>query len=340
MTDKDIKGVIVPMLTPLNPDETVDVPSLRRLVNYLIDNSVHGIWASGTTGEFANLPDSERVKGIEATVDEVAGRVPVIGNISSASTKMSVELAQQVSEMGMDGIALTPPYYYPDSQDELLDHYRHVRDSVGLPLWVYNIPMTVKTAVAPGTIASLAAEGTVVGVKDSSGAGELLAQLNILCDQGEISLLRFLGTVFRITTASAVGVHGVIPGIANLVPGVCARGWEAGEAGDTDAVRECNAQLLKAQKVGAVAQGGGRQRRQLWRNEGCPQAHGRHRPRHHIPTIPSPDRRGEGADPTHPGRVGLDGVGYVPTTSAPCTQPSAHRPGFSRPTGVRARPPR
>ena len=79
MTDTDIKGVIVPMLTPLNPDETVDVPSLRRLVNYLIDNGVHGIWASGTTGEFANLPDSERLKGIEATVDEVAGRVPVIG---------------------------------------------------------------------------------------------------------------------------------------------------------------------------------------------------------------------------------------------------------------------
>ena len=253
----DIKGVIVPMLTPLNPDESVDIASLRSLVNYLIDNGVHGIWASGTTGEFANLPDSERVRSMEAVVDEVAGRVPVIGNISSASTQMSITLAQQVAELGMDGIALTPPYYYPDSQDELMDHYRYTRDRVGLPLWVYNIPQTVKTAVEPGTIAALAAEGTVVGVKDSSGAGELLAQLNVLCDQGEISLLRFLGTVFRVTSAGSVGVNGVIPGIANLVPGVCARGWEAGEAGDSDTVRECNAQLLKAQKVGAVAQGGG-----------------------------------------------------------------------------------
>ena len=257
MTNRDIKGVIVPMLTPLNPDETVDIGSLRRLVNHLIDSGVHGIWASGTTGEFANLPDSERIKGIEAAVDEVAGRVPVIGNISSTSTKMSVELAREVSEIGLDGIALTPPYYYPDSQDELIDHYRHVHDRVGLPLWVYNIPQTVKTAVDPGTISTLAAEGTVVGVKDSSGAGELLAHLNILCDQGEISLLRFLGTVFRITSASAVGVNGVIPGIANLVPNVCARGWEAGEAGDADAVRECNAMLMTAQKVGAVARGGG-----------------------------------------------------------------------------------
>ena len=257
MSNKQIQGVIVPMLTPLNPDETVDVQSLRNLVNYLIDNGVHGIWASGTTGEFANLPDSERIRSMEAVVDEVAGRVPVIGNISSTSTQMSIALAQEVSELGMDGIALTPPYYYPDSQDELMDHYRYTRDSVGVPLWVYNIPQTVKTAVEPSTIAALAAEGTVVGVKDSSGAGELLAQLNVLCDQGEISLLRFLGTVFRVTSAGSVGVHGVIPGIANLVPAVCSRGWEAGEAGYIETVRECNAQLIKAQRVGAVAQGGG-----------------------------------------------------------------------------------
>ena len=257
MPDKEIKGVIVPMVTPLNPDETVDIGSLRRLVNHLIDNGVHGLWASGTTGEFANLPDSERVRAMEATVDEVAGRVPVICNISSASTKMSVALANEVRELGMDGVALTPPYYYPDSQDELADHYRHAQDQIGLPLWVYNIPQTVKTVVEPGTIATLAAEGTVVGVKDSSGAGEPLAQLNVLCAQGDISLLRFLGTVFRVTSAGAVGVHGVIPGIANLVPNACARGWEAGEAGDIETMRECDAKLLAAQKVAGVARGGG-----------------------------------------------------------------------------------
>ena len=257
MANKEIKGVIVPMVTPLNPDETVDVGSLRRLVNYLIDSGVHGLWASGTTGEFANLPDSERVRAMEATVDETAGRVPVICNISSASTGMSVALANEVRELGMDGVALTPPYYYPDSQDELADHYRYAQDRIGLPLWVYNIPQTVKTVVEPGTIATLAAEGTVVGVKDSSGAGEPLAQLNVLCAQGEISLLRFLGTVFRVTSAGAVGVHGVIPGIANLVPNVCARGWEAGESGDVETMRECDAKLIAAQKVGAVARGGG-----------------------------------------------------------------------------------
>lgn len=257
MADKQIKGVIVPILTPLNPDETVDVPSLRRLVNYLIDNGVHGIWVSGTTGEFANLSDKERLVSMDAVVDEVNGRVPIIGNVSGASTQLSVNMALEAQEMGMDGIAVTPPYYYPNAQDELLDHYRHIRARVGLPLWVYNIPQTVKTAVAPGTIATLAGEGAVVGVKDSSGAGELLAELNVLCQQGGISLLRFLGTAFRITTAGSVGVQGVIPGIANLIPAACASGWEAGEAGDDEGVRKSNAAIIASQKLARLAQGGG-----------------------------------------------------------------------------------
>lgn len=257
MANKDIRGVIVPILTPLHSDETVDIESLRRLTRHLLDSGVHGIWAAGTTGEFPGLSDKERLVSIETVVDEVAGRVPVIGNISGVSTRHAVELALSVEESGLDGIAATPPFYYPHAQDELLDHYRHISDKTGQPLWVYNFPQMVKTAVAPGTLAALASAGTVVGVKDSSGSGEPLAELNVLCDQGDIDLLRFLGTVFRVATAGAVGAHGVIPSIANLVPRIATRAWEAGEAGDLEAMRECNAQLLVATKISRLANGGG-----------------------------------------------------------------------------------
>ncbi|MDP6130644.1 MAG: dihydrodipicolinate synthase family protein [Dehalococcoidia bacterium] len=257
MPNSEIRGVVVPILTPLNPDETVDVKSLRRLINYLIDNGVHGIWISGTTGEFASLSDKERLISIETCVDEVAGRVPVIGNVSEASTQLSLNMALAVQEMGLDGVAVTPPYYFPNAQDEVLDHYRYLKDRSGLPLWVYNIPQTVKTAVAPGTIATLASEGAVVGVKDSSGAGELLAELNVMCEQGDLQLLRFLGTMFRITSAGSVGVHGVIPALANLAPAAAARGWEAGEAGDAATVKECNAKLLIAAGIARLSKGGG-----------------------------------------------------------------------------------
>ena len=257
MAGKDIRGVIVPILTPLNSDESVDTDSMRRLVNYLLDNGAHGIWVSGTTGEFANLTNKQRLISVETVVDEVAGRVPIIGNISCPSTQLSLELALAVQEMALDGIAVTPPYYYNNAQDELLDHYRYISDRSGLPLWVYNIPPTVKTIVEPSTIATLAAEGAVVGVKDSSGSGEPFAQLNVLCEQGGLNLLRFLGTVSRITTSTALGADGVIPAIANLAASASARGWEAGETGDMETVKECNAKLIAAAKISTLAKGGG-----------------------------------------------------------------------------------
>ena len=98
--DQKIRGVIVPILTPLNADETVDTQSLRRLVNYLIDKGVHGIWVSGTTGEFAALPDRQRLISMETVVDEVAGRVAIIGNVSGVSTQLSLQMALDVQEMG------------------------------------------------------------------------------------------------------------------------------------------------------------------------------------------------------------------------------------------------
>jgi len=257
MAGKDIRGVIVPILTPLRSDESVDTDSMRRLVNYLLDNGAHGIWVSGTTGEFANLTNKQRLISVETVVDEVAGRVPIIGNISCPSTQLSLELALAVQEMALDGIAVTPPYYYNNAQDELLDHYRYISDRSGLPLWVYNIPPTVKTIVEPSTIATLAAEGAVVGVKDSSGSGEPFAQLNVLCEQGGLNLLRFLGTVSRITTSTALGADGVIPAIANLAASASARGWEAGETGDMETVKECNAKLIAATKISTLAKGGG-----------------------------------------------------------------------------------
>lgn len=256
MTSAHFKGVIVPILTPLTQNAEVDTSSLRRLVNYQLENGVHGIWAGGTTGEFAALTDTQRLLSIDVIRDEVASRIPVIANISAPSTQLGVNFGQQVKGMGLDGVAATPPYYYPCAQDELIEHYRYTGDSVDMPLWVYNIPVTVKSAVAPATVASLASEGTVVGIKDSSGAGELLAELNFMSQQEEFSLWRFLGSVFRTTTTRGIGAHGVIPGLANLIPGLFVKAWEAGERGD-DRSEKYLEKIVMASKVMRLAKGGG-----------------------------------------------------------------------------------
>ena len=251
-----LRGVIVPILTPLTPDETVDVASLRRLVNYLVESGVHGIWAAGTTGEFAALDEPARRLVVETVAEEAGGRVPVIGNISAPATRAAACAAAALRDCPLEGVAATPPYYYSHSQAELSDHFRAVRERCHHPLWVYNIPSTVKLTVEPATIAELAADGTVVGVKDSSGAGEAFAQLAMLCRHRGLDLYRFVGSVWRITMAG-IDAHGVIPGIANLVPRSVASAWEAGARGDAAAALRHHGELLAATRATQLGRGGG-----------------------------------------------------------------------------------
>ncbi len=249
-----IRGVVVPILTPLTPDETVDAASLRRLTNHVIDNGVHGIWAAGTTGEFAALDEPARRLVIETVAEEAAGRVPVIGNVSAPATRAAIAAAEALRDCPVAGIAATPPYYYRNTQDELLSHFRAIADRSVQPLWVYNIPSTVKVTVEPDTIAALAADGTVAGVKDSSGGGETFAQLVMLCRTRGLSLYRFVGSVWRATMAG-IGAHGIVPGIANLAPRSVSGAWEAGQRGDEETAARCHHETLAATRVTQLASG-------------------------------------------------------------------------------------
>ena len=228
MKNHEYKGVIVPIITPFTLDEKIDVKSLKNLVNYLVDAGVHGIWAAGTSGEFSALSDLERLKVMETVAEEVNGRIPIIGNISATSTKLAIKLAKDSSNIGINGLAVTPPYYYDSSQSELIDHFVQIKNQTSLPLWVYNIPSTVKTTVEPSTIATLAKDSIVVGIKDSSGTGEKLAELTFMCKRDEIDLKIFLGSVYRIPYAQKLDAHGIIPGDANLLPSYVVKAWEYG----------------------------------------------------------------------------------------------------------------
>lgn len=256
MSNEQYYGITPPILTPFTPDEKVDRESMKRLVNYMIDGGIHGIWATGTTGEFATMKDEERVIAIETIVEATAGRVPVIACIADASTERTVDMGLAIKDSGADAVAATPPYYFANSADELLDHYRYIREKVDLPLFVYSIPQTVKVAVPPEVTAQLAKEGTVIGIKDSSGAGELLADLVMRCEKEKIELRRFLGTRIRIATCKGVGVHGAVAGTANVLPEATVKAFEAGEKGDMEEAIKWDNKLDLLAKLPALAKGG------------------------------------------------------------------------------------
>jgi 4-hydroxy-tetrahydrodipicolinate synthase len=250
-----LRGIFTPILTPLTEDDEVDHASLRRLVSYLLDQGVNGIWATGTTGEFPCFTHAERESIVETVVDTVAGRLPVVVGIGDASTRLAIDNGRAAKRAGADAIALTPPYYYVNSQDELLEHFRAVRAAIDLPLLVYNIPQNVKARMDVPTVVTLASEGTVVGVKDSQNDLDWFRQVMTTTRERGLTFRGFLGTRILIDAGRIAGAHGSIPGVSNVVPAHCVGAYESAERGDWAQADYHTRRTMDVQRIINIARG-------------------------------------------------------------------------------------
>jgi 4-hydroxy-tetrahydrodipicolinate synthase len=152
-------------------------------------------------------------------------------------------------------VAATPPYYYLNSQDELLAHYRRIREEIDAPLFVYNIPSTCKVKVEIETIVSLAAEGTVIGTKDSQSDLVFARQLAKAAEDRGAPLRLLLGIRTIPDAMKVLGVHGVITGLANVAPHACVEAYEAAKRGDWAAADEAQRVIDDAAQLTKVAAG-------------------------------------------------------------------------------------
>jgi 4-hydroxy-tetrahydrodipicolinate synthase len=253
------RGIFCPMLTPLNRDETVDQASLRRLIDFLIDGGVHGIWVMGTTGEFALLPETERARAVALTVDHVAGRVPVIANVGDSSTQLALRHARHAVEAGADALACTPPHYFLHSMDEVISHYRALKDAFPeRPLFIYNIPQTVKVRMTLEATLQLAREGIASGIKDSQNDLQWFRSLAAVIqeERREAQFRLFLGTRTLIDLGIVAGAHGAIPANSNLVPRACVMAYESAVAGEWARARSAQALATRYDDLAEVAHGG------------------------------------------------------------------------------------
>lgn len=266
------RGLFTPLVTPIGADESPDLVSLERLVRFQLENGVHGLWAMGTTAEFASFDEHERAAAVETVVRAAHGSVPVVANVSDASTRMAIRHARNARAAGASAIAATPPYYYPHSQDELLDHYRRIKAAIDLPLFIYNIPQTVRVRVELPTAKTLAAEGTVSGIKDSQNDLEWFRQLTLFARAQELPFMAFVGTRHLIDAGILAGAVGAIPSIANAFPDLCVAVYEAAAAGDFVGSAGIEARIIEIEaNVGLLTQGSrnaailGLQKTILWR---------------------------------------------------------------------------
>ncbi|WIX77816.1 dihydrodipicolinate synthase family protein [Amycolatopsis carbonis] len=219
MTAKKFAGIIPPLCTPFNDDFTVDTESLRRHIEFQLDAGVHGVFVLGSSSEVAFLPDAQRRETIETAVDQVAGRVPVLAGCIDMTTLRVAEHVKTAEEAGADAIVVTAPYYTRTHVAEIDRHFRLLHEKTALPIFAYDIPVAVHTKLDRELVLSLAADGVIAGLKDSSGdeAGFRFV-LKERRERGLDALAVFTGSELLVDSALALGADGAVPGLGNVDP--------------------------------------------------------------------------------------------------------------------------
>ena len=170
MKQTELKGIITPILTPMNADESINTDELRTQIDRLIDGGVHGIFPFGTNGEGYILNEKEKCEVLEAAIDQVKGRVPVYAGSGCISTQDTIRMSKEAEKLGADVLSIITPSFAVASQKELYDHYVEVAKHVDTPIVLYNIPARTGNKLLPETVKKLAKDvDLIIGAKDSSG---------------------------------------------------------------------------------------------------------------------------------------------------------------------------
>ena len=148
-------GAGIAIITPMNPDGSMNLPGLGRLIDDQIAHGTDAIVICGTTGESAALSPKEHVECIRYAIEKVAKRVPVIAGTGSNDTAFAVSISREAEELGADALLLVTPYYNKTSQAGLIAHYTAIANAVHLPCILYNVPSRTGVHIAPATLAAL-----------------------------------------------------------------------------------------------------------------------------------------------------------------------------------------
>lgn len=233
---KKIEGVILPILTPINSDETPNYKELRALVDYVIDGGVNAIFANGTTGEFARFTYEERCEILKTIVEHTAGRVPVVAGVSDCGTRLVIRNIEYAEAVGADAVVTTMPYYFPTtSQVEQVEFIRSVTAAARLPVMLYNIPSVVGCSLSNEVLDAVCDIENLCGVKDTSGDETYLMNL---MDRYKDKLDVYVGDERLCYTGLRSGASGMVPSLANPFPRVLAAAWRAAKAEDWETCKK------------------------------------------------------------------------------------------------------
>lgn len=209
-----VRGIHTALVTPFR-DGAIDEEALKKLIEFQLNEGVDGVVPCGTTGEASTLSYEEHERVIEATVNLVAGRVPVTAGTGSNSTKETVELTGIAKNLGANMALVVAPYYNRPTQEGIYRHFKKVAEEVDIPLILYNIPGRTGVNMLPELVARVAQIPNIVAIKEASGSVQQVADIFRLT-KGRFTILSGDDNLFLPTMA--LGGTGVISVISNILP--------------------------------------------------------------------------------------------------------------------------
>ena len=213
---KKYSGVVVPMVTPLRADSSIDLDAVSVLVNHLIDGGCHP-FVLGTTGESSSISFESKVALVKKTVAVAKGKATIYAGISGNCFQESLDQAKVFTDLGVDVLVAHVPYYYPLSQNHILHYFNQLASAVPLPLIVYNMPMTTNMSIDLAIVEELSKHPNIVGYKESERGEERMEKaISLWKDREDFSYL--LGWAAKSYEGMLLRADGLVPSTGNLTP--------------------------------------------------------------------------------------------------------------------------
>jgi 4-hydroxy-tetrahydrodipicolinate synthase len=237
------------LVTPFTANGSLDESTLRALVRRQIEGGINFLVPCGTTGESPTLTHEEHLRVVAITVEESAGKVPVLAGAGGYNTAEVIALAREIETIGADGILSVTPYYNKPTQEGLYQHYKAIASAIQLPIIVYSVQGRTGVNVEPATLKRLAGIDNIVGVKEASGN---IAQIASVIHNVPESFAVLSGDDSITLAILGLGGRGLISVASNIIPREMTNLTQAGMGGDFPCARELQRKYLPLMEVNFV----------------------------------------------------------------------------------------
>lgn len=229
----DFEGVLPAIITPMDSDGNLNEAAFRAVMEHNIQAGVHGFWTAGGTGESVLLSDEENMRIAEISADQNRGRVKNIMHVGAATTDRAVKLAEHAAKTGNEAVCCVPPFFYRQTDDAIVDHYRAVGAAANLPLFVYNLPQSTGVEITPELMLKI--QDKVPQLKGLKHSAMTFPNVRAFAKMGLDCLI---GNSMLMLPALTIGATGCVDGPPNYAPELWVDIWRAYQAGDWDAAAD------------------------------------------------------------------------------------------------------